>query len=105
MADRHEHIFRARTEVPLSTSFRDVVAALAAKLEDTARSDAREERAIAAGKADIASLFARIAARDRHSIDELMQSLSAHQPEERVAPPTPAPDARERRHPPRFRRE
>ena len=98
MTDSHDGNHHLRSEVPLSTAFRDLVAALAAKLDETARSDARERHAHDEGKDDIASLFARIAARDRHSIDELMQSLGAHQPEERVAPPAHG-------YPPRFRRE
>jgi hypothetical protein len=83
--------------MPLSNAFHDIVAALAAKLDETSKSDMRERHAHGEGKHDIAAMFARIAARDRRSIDELMQSMSAHQPEERA---TPAP-----RYPSRFGKE
>lgn len=73
-----------QSEMPVSDPFHDLVAALATKLDETKRYDDCERHAHGEGKHDIAAMFARIASRDRHSIEELMQSLSEHQTEERV---------------------
>lgn len=74
----------SRPERPVSDSFHDLIAALAVKLDEVRRCDVSEGHARSVGKRDIAALFARISSRDRHSIEELMQLVSAHQPDERV---------------------
>lgn len=75
---------QGHSEMPVSESFHDLVASLAAKLDETRQYDTYERHARAESKHDLAALFARLAARDRRSIEELMQSLRAHEPEERV---------------------
>lgn len=72
------------SEMPVSDSYHDLVMALADKLESTRLYGGYERHAQFGGKPDIATLFSRIASRDRHSIEELMQSLREHQEDERT---------------------
>lgn len=84
MSTDHHVQLLSRSEMPVSDCYHDLVTALATKLREIKHYDACERHAHLEDKRDIASLFARIASRDRRSIDELMQSLGAHQPEEHV---------------------
>jgi hypothetical protein len=71
-------IEQIRTERPVKNTVHNLVQTLSVKLDSAARYHLYEEDAKEEGLEDCVDVFARLADRDRESIDDLLQCLKDH---------------------------
>jgi rubrerythrin len=71
-------IERIRTEQPVKNTVHNLIQTLSTKLDSAARYGLYQEDASADGMEDCADVFARLAERDRESINDLLECLKGH---------------------------